>query len=204
MARVVHKVLRTSSDGLPLAEEANSKFFKLLFLDVGLVATMLNASPKLLQENLMQVNQGALAEQWGGQELLGSRESYQPPHLHYWARESRSSSAEVDYVIAGTTDPVPVEVKAGKSGTLKSLHLFAKEKSVPLAIRLNADLPSLMRLEQKLDHGRSHSYQLLSLPLLYGGAGSSAAFKILMQMFQNAYHLFPDMMNRLILIHARL
>ncbi len=169
MAKIVHKVLRTSSNSLPLAAEENSKFFKLLFLDVGLVATMLNASPKLLQDQLMQVNRGALAEQWVGQELLGSLESYRPPHLHYWAREARSSSAEVDYVIEGARVPVPVEVKAGKSGTLKSLHLFAKEKMVPLIIRLNTDRPSLMKMEQKPNRNRTHTYHLLSLPLYMAG-----------------------------------
>jgi len=168
MARVVHKVLRTSANGLPLAAEENPKFFKLLFLDVGLVSTMFNVSWQVLQHDVMLINQGALAEQWVGQELLNSLDSHQSPHLHYWARESRSSSAEVDYVIAGDS-PIPVEVKAGKSGSLKSLHLFVKEKSAPLAIRLNADTPSLMQVEHALHAEQGDTYQLLSLPLYMAG-----------------------------------
>jgi len=120
---------------------------------------------------LMLVNLGALVEQWVGQELLNSLDARQPPHLHYWARESRSSSAEVDYVIAGDK-PVPIEVKAGKTGSLKSLHLFVLEKSAPLAIRLNADMPSMMLIEHqqgKQQEAGSGSCRLLSLPLYMAG-----------------------------------
>jgi len=128
---------------------------------------------EVIKQDLMLVNQGALAEQWVGQELLNSLDTHQPPHLHYWARESRSSSAEVDYVIAGDK-PVPIEVKAGKTGSLKSLHLFMQEKSTPLAIRLNADMPSLMLIDH-LQGGEqeagdeSSSCRLLSLPLYMAG-----------------------------------
>jgi len=65
--------------------------------------------------------------------------------------------------------PVPVEVKAGKSGTLKSLHLFLKEKPSDVSIRLNTDLPSLMKGEHILADGRKKTYQLLSLPLYMAG-----------------------------------
>jgi uncharacterized protein len=39
---------------------------------------------------------------------------------------------------------IPVEIKAGKSGTLKSLHQFLKEKKRHNALRFNADVPSLL------------------------------------------------------------
>ena len=168
MARVIHKVIRTAGNGLPLSAEENSKFYKLLFLDVGLVSTMLNVSWQVLQEDLMLINQGALAEQWVGQELLASFDGHQLPHLHYWAREARSSSAELDYVIAGRK-AVPVEVKAGKSGSLKSLHLYMKEKPSDLAVRLNADVPSLMPIKHQVAKGDDKDYQLLSLPLYMAG-----------------------------------
>jgi len=65
--------------------------------------------------------------------------------------------------------PVPVEVKAGKSGTLKSLRLFLKEKPSDIAIRFNTDLPSWMADEHILADGSKKSYQLLSLPLYMAG-----------------------------------
>lgn len=168
MARLVHKVVRSAANGIPLAAEENMKFFKLLFIDVGLVSTMLNVNTQALQDNLMLINQGALAEQWVGQELLSTLDGYVSPHMNYWAREARSSSAELDYVIA-CDRVVPVEVKAGKSGTLKSLHLFAKEKSSTLAVRLNADVPSLLREKRTLPDGGTIQFQLLSIPLYMAG-----------------------------------
>ncbi len=120
-------------------------------------------------EDLMLVNTGTLAEQYVGQALLNSLEGHEHPHMHYWAREQRSSSAEVDFVIVGGRYAVPVEVKAGKSGSLKSLHLFLKEKPSPLAVRFNADLPSVLEGSHTLDSGQVKNYTLLSLPLYLAG-----------------------------------
>ncbi len=154
-ARVISKIVRTSANGLPLAAEANFKFFKVLFLDVGLVSTQLNASAELLStEDVLLVNNGELAEQWVGQALLLATESNQTPELHYWAREKKSSSAEVDYVIPNINKIVAVEVKAGKTGSLKSLHLFMQEKHSNIGIRFNSDKPSYYEKDK-----------ILSLPL---------------------------------------
>ena len=51
------------------------------------------------------------------------------------------------YMIAGDK-PLPVEVKAGETGSMKSLHLFVQENEAPLAIRLNADMPNLIQVDQ--------------------------------------------------------
>jgi hypothetical protein len=48
-----------------------------------------------------------------------------------------SSNAEVDYLVAHATHVLPVEVKAGKSGTLRSLHLFLQQYGAPLGIRVS-------------------------------------------------------------------
>ena len=63
---------------------------------------------------------------------------------------------------------VPIEVKAGRAGTLKSLHQFVFEKRVPLAVRFHADLPALQTVETEVrrSHGAERvRYRLLSLPL---------------------------------------
>jgi len=154
-ARVIKKVVRSSANGVPISAEANNKFFKIIFLDVGLISTQLNISAKILNVgDLLLVNNGEIAEQWIGQALLLSTDGNQLPELHYWAREKKSSSAEIDYLISSGDKIIPVEVKAGKSGTLKSLHLFMQEKQSNLAIRFNADKPSFYRKEK-----------ILSLPL---------------------------------------
>ena len=154
-ARIIYKVTRTSANGVPLAAEANHKFFKLVFLDSGLVCTLLNLSHQALEaDDLMMINSGSLAEQWIGQALLLNQPYNQQPELHYWARERKSSSAELDYVVANSNKVIAVEVKAGKTGTLKSLHLFMEEKNHPLAVRFSSKNVSLLT-----------EPRLLSLPL---------------------------------------
>jgi hypothetical protein len=64
---------------------------------------------------------------------------------------------------------VPVEIKAGTTGTLKSLHQFLKEKSRRFALRFNADVPSLLIDTKKMTDGSSVNYELLSLPLYMVG-----------------------------------
>ena len=71
------------------------------------------------------VNEGALAEQFVGQHLLYLEEGRETPRLNYWLREGKSANAEVDYAIARGARIVPVEVKAGTSGILRSLHWAA-------------------------------------------------------------------------------
>lgn len=150
-ARVISKVMRTSSNGLPLAAETNFKFFKAIFLDIGLVSTQLNASAELLSnDNSVLVNNGELAEQWIGQALLLATPNNQAPELYYWAREKKSSSAEVDYVISDINKIIAVEVKSGKTGSLKSLHLFIQEKHSDLALRFNSDKPSYYQKDKIL------------------------------------------------------
>lgn len=57
-------------------------------------------------------------------------------------KRGKSSNAEIDYVIQHTGQVVPIEVKSGSSGALKSLHVFMAEKKLRLAVRVNSDCPS--------------------------------------------------------------
>lgn len=179
-ARVVHRVRHCSGDGVPLAAQASRTMFKLLFLDVGLVASMSGITPLDLQTGAdpLFVNNGALAEQFVGQQVLHSEQPYIEPALFYWSRQAANSSAEVDFLLAQSGRVVPVEVKAGKTGTLRSLQQFMLEKGTDLAIRLNSEPPSLTQVtlplaqRQRLGDPASHgtpSYRLLSVPLYLAG-----------------------------------
>jgi uncharacterized protein len=46
--------------------------------------------------------------------------------LYYWIRDKRGSSAETDYLIEKDGKIIPIEVKSGKSGKLKSLHMLLR------------------------------------------------------------------------------
>ncbi|MEN8219766.1 MAG: AAA family ATPase, partial [Pseudomonadota bacterium] len=59
---------------------------------------------------------------------------------------------------------IPVEIKAGKTGTLKSLHVFIKEKKLKYGVRFNADKPSYCDIPISLP-GAAGKFRLLSLPL---------------------------------------
>ena len=93
-------------------------------------------------KDLTMVNNGAVAEQFIGQHLLYQNMSYEKPELYYWNREKKSSSAEVDYLLSIDNVVIPVEVKAGASGSLKSLQVFVSEKRVPAAVRFNSMTPT--------------------------------------------------------------
>jgi len=58
-----------------------------------------------------------------------------------------------------------VKVKAGKSGTLRSLHVFVQEKNVDVALRFNRDFPSMVDLHAATVVGGPKAAKLISLPL---------------------------------------
>lgn len=167
LARLVYRVRRSSCSGLPLGADAREDSFKVLFLDCGLLlrACGLGSAAMEREPDLMLANSGAAVEQVVGQHLLHARPLWEEPELFYWAREKPTSSAEVDYVIARGGHIVPVEVKAGKTGRLRSLWQFVAEKKARLALRFNADKPSMLDATDTMHDGTRISYRLLSLPL---------------------------------------
>ena len=144
LAGIISPVHATSASGLPLGAQVNDAKFKLNFLDVGLMQNACGAQAELaVATDLLQINNGAVAEQLVGQELRAYGDRHSRPGLFFWARDKKNSSAEVDYVVAqGASRIVPIEVKAGKTGSLRSLRLFLDEKSVALGVRFSQDKPS--------------------------------------------------------------
>ena len=166
LAKVIHFVYHTHATGLPLGAQISPKIFKTIFLDIGLLCSALGLSDLSIihAPDWAWINRGSLAEQFIGQSLFQLFPSYQQPELYYWLREKAQSSAEVDYIMQHENQIIPIEVKAGKTGRLKSLHYFMHEKNGAFAVRFNTDRPSLLNEETKLPHGASFSYQLLSIP----------------------------------------
>ncbi|MCE5318379.1 MAG: AAA family ATPase [Parachlamydia sp.] len=165
-ARVGHKVKCTAANGVPLGAEINSKFLKAILLDVGLSSAVLDLKLSTLEDinELDMVNKGGIAEQAAGQ-LLRTIEPFNvEPALYYWVRNERGSDAEIDYVIQHTNRLVPIEVKAGNTGTLKSLHLFMKLKELSTAIRIYSGQPRIDEVRVKDNQGNDVSYQLRSIP----------------------------------------
>ena len=124
-ARVLRRVPSASPAGLPLGASASSRRFKTLLLDVGLMQRLSGAPPGLdvARDRLLALYAGALAEQFVGQELVASYGE----GVHCWLRPAKSSSAEVDYLVASARRVVPIEVKSGPEGRLRSMHQLLKE-----------------------------------------------------------------------------
>ena len=166
LAKVVTKVFHSAANGVPLAAEKNERFFKPLLLDVGLLLSQLHLNPMDVEQtnDLNLVNKGSVAEQFIGQQLYNQSASYRDPELYYWARERKGASAEVDYLFVDEhAEIVPVEVKSGKTGSLRSLQIIMQEKRLPIAVRFNSDIPSLLTENRQTSKGPI-TYQLLSLP----------------------------------------
>ena len=174
MARVIYRVKHSSGNGVPLEAESNRKSFKPLFPDVGLMSAALGMNPLeiSLADDLLPLFNGAIAEQFAGQQLLYRRKPYHLPELHYWRREKRGASAEIDYLIAHGSLIVPIEIKAGKTGSLKSLHVFAAEKGSDFAVRFNMGQPSKASIRPSIPTENQTPYTLVSLPLYMIGETS--------------------------------
>jgi predicted AAA+ superfamily ATPase len=170
-ARTCHRVWSSSSNGVPLAAEIKEKYFKAIFLDTGLCSTALGLGFGQINDcsELTLINNGAIAEQVVGQMLRTIEPPYKEPALYCWHRDEVGSSAEIDYVLQHGSRVIPIEVKAGATGSLKSLHLFMGLKQLPLALRINSGLPSTVNVDVKNNTGASVQYQLISIPFYLTG-----------------------------------
>ncbi len=165
-AKVCHKVQAVSANGVPLKAEILEKFIKLIFLDVGLCSAALELSLVDIGDlqELILINSGGIAEQVVGQLLRTLFPLYKEPELYYWLNLKRGASAEIDYVIQHGRTVVPVEVKAGTTGRLRSLHRFMSLKKLPLAVRINSAPPQISEVDTKDREGQPITYQLRSIP----------------------------------------
>ena len=130
-ARLLHSVQNVSVSGLPLT--ASGKQFKLFFLDVGLLLRKSNLEYQNLyiKRELTAAFQGMLAEQFVAQQLIAQTDQ----QVFYWARTEPGTSSEIDFVMMQEGKIIPIEVKSGKSGSLKSLHyLLEKYPNIEKAI----------------------------------------------------------------------
>ncbi|MBU2431922.1 MAG: DUF4143 domain-containing protein, partial [Proteobacteria bacterium] len=165
-ARVFSKVCHTSGNGLPLGAETNDKFFKMLFIDIGLVSAQLGLSRMSHDQarDMTLKNKGGLAEQFVGQQIRSSCTPLSEPFLFYWQRTS-GRQGEIDYIVQEGSRIIPIEIKSGTAGSMKSLHLFMADKHLDLAVRFNSNLPTIEKIVVKTTQGDPVSYTLMSVPL---------------------------------------
>ncbi len=147
---------------LKLPFEANHKKSpRLQFLDTGIVNFSVGLQKEFFTlKNLNNLYQGKIVEHIVGQQLLGTK-TVASNQLLFWIREKPQSSSEIDYVIPQGAQLIPIEVKSGKTGALRSLHSFVNhsEQHV-LAIRLYHD----KYFRETLTSIGGKKFELLNLP----------------------------------------
>lgn len=138
MAGVVRKIKRTSGASLPLEAGVKDAYFKVLFLNVGLLHSVNGIYADTVQaKDFTVLFNGAVAEQFVGQELLAYQNPYSKPLLYYWAREAKSNNAELNYLIQKEGMVIPIEVKSGSIGKMKSMHMFMEKYQVQQGIKIS-------------------------------------------------------------------
>ncbi len=140
-AGLVIPIVHTAANGLPLGAEVNFKRRKMILFDSGILFRILNLEigDIILSNDFNTINKGNVAEMLVGTELLKYVSPYRKGNLYYWHREARSSNAEIDYLIAKKNKILPIEVKAGRKGSMQSLYLFLKEKNITQGIRISIE-----------------------------------------------------------------
>lgn len=149
----------TTSTNLPVSIN-KKKSPKLHFLDVGLINYFANLQSDLIKiEDLNSIFKGVITENVVAQELKAIKD-FSNARTVFWVRESKQSNSEVDFVLSFKNLLVPVEVKSGSSGSLRSLHHFMDLAPHEFAIKLS---PFGLSIEKtKTINGKV--FKLLNLP----------------------------------------
>lgn len=134
-ANVIRLLYPTTSLAPPVINDYK-KSPRIQVLDTGIVNYSLAIAQELLvTEDLSESYKGALIPHLINQELI-SLQDKKPETPSFWVRDKTQSSAEVDIVLPYRSFLIPIEVKSGGTGSLKSLHLFMDKVGHPYAVRV--------------------------------------------------------------------
>lgn len=137
-AGVVTRISQTSGSGIPLSAGIHESIFKVLFIDVGLFHAISGVYSETAQKiDFNAIFKGAVAEQFAGQELTACQSPYTKTELYYWARKAKSSIAEIDYIIEKNAQVIPLEIKSGSTGRMKSMRMFIEKYNYQKAIKIS-------------------------------------------------------------------
>ncbi len=163
-ARIIQLIYPTTTIEPPLIADLK-KSPRLQFLDTGLVNYELKIQADLLAlEDLSSAYKGAVIPHLITQELisLNTLNYYKP---NFWVREKAQASSEVDLVLQYEDKIIPIEIKSGKEGKLKSLHQFVDRTNHPYAIRMYS---GKFNIEKHITPMGKKPYLLMNLPYYLG------------------------------------
>lgn len=149
----------TTTIKVPVIENLR-KSPKLHILDTGLINKFAGVQLQILSNNeIDSVFEGKIAEHIAGQELLSLQTSALSKNI-FWVKEKKQSNAEVDYILQVKNMLIPIEVKNGKSGRLRSLMEFIDSASHNFAVRIYSGNYSI----EKVQTIKGKPFILLNLP----------------------------------------
>jgi len=161
-AMIINLVYPSTSIKLPIVPNFK-KSPKLQFLDTGLINYFVGLQKDIFNsQNLDLVYGGKIIEHIVGQELI-SIHNERKKNFNFWVREDKRSNAELDFLFPFEQYVIPIEVKSGKTGRLRSLHEFMKKTNHDYAVRLYADKFSIDDINFS-----GVNYKLLNLPYYLG------------------------------------
>lgn len=171
LAGIITPVIATSGNGIPLDAEANEKSLKILFLDPGLLLSVLqlegNLSQQLIELIMVGmpqelVNKGGLTEMVAGLELMRYKPCIQRQKMFFWEKTG-NSIAEIDYLEILNLKITPIEIKSGTQGGMKSLWAFMREKHLTDAFRCSLENFSKFEYVDKEDMNATRHVNVLPL-----------------------------------------
>ncbi len=163
-ALLLQRIYPTTATQLPLTPNLK-KSPKLQLLDTGLVNYFSGLQTEIFgTKDLNSIYGGRIIEHLVGQELLASQHSTLF-NSHFWVKENKQSNAEVDFVLQHGNKIIPIEVKSGATGRLRSLHEFINQADHNYAVRLYAgDLKV-----ETVTTIAGKEYRLLNIPYFLAG-----------------------------------
>jgi len=163
-ARLFYRVLHSNADRNPLGAETKIRISKFLFIDIGLLLAAQGLPAQIVMSSPLELaNNGVLAEQFVGQQLLYSKKGYIQPELYYWQPPKSEGQAEVDFLFPYANRVYPIEVKSGSGSTIKSLHSYVIKNQADHAIMISSAKPSVKQLVAKMNKVE-RGFILLKLP----------------------------------------
>ena len=165
LAGLVIPVTHSDGNGIPLGAEENENYRKYMFMDLGLMQTMLGIPARdiLLASDTNFVNKGGVSEMFAGLELAKYHDSFQRCELYYWQSLNRGANAEIDYLETRDGHVLPIEVKANTRGSMQSLWLFMRKKGLPKAIRTSLENFGHFDYTDKEDGGTIRQVDIIPL-----------------------------------------
>ena len=159
LAKIIYLIYPTTQTSPPQLIDMSRKP-RLQFLDTGLMnyASEIQ-SELLLLEDLNDYYRGFVVNHGVTQELISTLNNtfFKP---QFWVRENANSNAEVDLTYKWKNLLIPIEIKSGAKGSLKSLHEFIDVAPHNFAIRL---LGNKINLEKSKTR-KGKIFTLLNLP----------------------------------------